>query len=169
MLVGRDPHGAHRREADAGVVGGDDEVAVQREIGPTGQAVPLDLRDDRDGAVPDACPPVGQREHGRRRRLRSPSCWGKSPGSVSSAMKPYPDENDRPVLRMMITLAPGIGLRLRDGPRGSPGCSAGVSGLWWSGRFSVRRRTRPISSTVKVVKLAVTVRSSVRLRTRGGT
>ena len=30
----------------------------------------------------------------------------------------------------------------------------GVSGLWWSGRFSVRRRTRPISSTVNVVKLA---------------
>ena len=25
----------------------------------------------------------------------------------------------------------------------------GVSGLWWSGRFRVRRRTRPISSTVK--------------------
>ena len=32
----------------------------------------------------------------------------------------------------------------------------GVSGLWWSGRLSVRRRTRPISSTVNVVKLAVT-------------
>ena len=36
----------------------------------------------------------------------------------------------------------------------------GVSGLWWSGRFSVRRRTRPISSTVNVVKLAVTAGST---------
>ena len=32
----------------------------------------------------------------------------------------------------------------------------GVSGLWCSGRFSVRRRTRPISSTVKVEKPVVT-------------
>ena len=41
--------------------------------------------------------------------VTSPSiavCWGKSPGSASSAMKPYPEENDRPVLRMITTCTP---------------------------------------------------------------
>ena len=64
--VGRgDAHGAHRRESDGGVVGRHDEVAVQREVGPTGEAVPLHLGDDGQRAVPEAGPPVPQGEHGR--------------------------------------------------------------------------------------------------------
>ena len=63
-IGGRDPHGAHRWEAEAGVLSRDDQIAVQGEIGPTGQAVPLDLRENGKGAVPEARPPVSERQHG---------------------------------------------------------------------------------------------------------
>ena len=100
--------------------------------------------------------------------VTSPSmavCWGKSPGSASSAMKPYPEENDRPVLRMITTCTPASASASATAARISR-MLRGVSGLCWSGRLSVRRRTRPISSTINVLKLAVT---PGRLQTSGGT
>ena len=60
---------AYRRQAaELGwyslVVGDDDEIAVQRNVRPTGQTVPVHLGDDRDTAVPQVGPPlaVGDRE-----------------------------------------------------------------------------------------------------------
>ena len=57
------------------------------------------------------------------------SCRGKSSGSVSSAMKPYPEENERPVLRMMMTLAPASASATSTACRISR-MQRGVSGLW---------------------------------------
>ena len=87
MLVGGTPIGAHRGEADARVVSSDHEITVQREIGASGEAVSLHLRDDGHGAVPDWVQPL-ERASIADTSLSSASCGGKSPGSVSSAMKP---------------------------------------------------------------------------------
>ena len=51
--VVRRRHVAHRRVADEGVVGHDEQIAVRRELAPAGEAVAVGLGDDDLGEVPD--------------------------------------------------------------------------------------------------------------------
>ena len=60
----RAPH-ARRRVADAAVLGADDEVRAQREVGAAGDAVAVDLGDDRLGRAPQRHVGVDEAAHGR--------------------------------------------------------------------------------------------------------
>ena len=53
----------YRREANLGIVGGHDHVAVEGQVRAAGDAVAVDLGDYRDTAVPDVGPLVGDVAH----------------------------------------------------------------------------------------------------------
>src|SRR6202035_1624601 len=62
---GWDAHGAYRWKPDPSVFGGNHQIAVQHQIGTTGQTIPVDLSDDGNGTVPHLGPPRCQVQHGR--------------------------------------------------------------------------------------------------------
>ena len=81
-------HRTDRREADPGIVGGHHDVAVEGQVGAAGQAVAVDLGDDRDGGSPTPWPSRPPARAWPTRRPRCRPTASSSPGSMSSGRIP---------------------------------------------------------------------------------
>src|SRR6266446_2963263 len=76
-------HSAYRSKANTGVFRHDNHIAMQRQIGPPGHAISMNLRDGWDAQIPQAMPAPHRLFHAgnvmtnRADRLRRPTLWGR--------------------------------------------------------------------------------------------
>ena len=135
LHVGR-RHQPHRRVADRRVLGDVDEVARRRQLGAAGEAVAVDLGDDRRRHVPHLEPVVDD--------VARPPAVGLGDRPLDVVVRRRRGRSRRekhePAPRTIITETSRSRSAARSASNSAPR-SASLSALRFSGRLSVSRRT----------------------------